>query len=558
MLLVAYAISLGFRYLPASARANGGSLSALALPPREDREPVRANWTHAVPVSPFRFTEIARQAGIDFVHVSGMTEAKHFPTAYGSGVAMFDYDNDGKLDLYFATMTFLPPGKVKCGPNRLYRNLGGNRFQDVTTDVRTGLCGLLPWNRRWRHRQRRRPGRLPLQLRFQRPLSQQRRRDIRGHQQDPPGSTGRAGPRAGRSSTTTTMATSTSTWPITAPGSSPTTIVTAMPQPSPLHEGPPPKMRVYCSPRSIQPARHFLYRNNGNQTFTDVTEAAGVGRTDGRGLGVVAADLNDDGRIDLYVANDMCPNFVFLNQGDGLFQTPRNLGCRLRPNGPTRAGMGVDAEDVNGDGLPDLFVTNFWNEAVGLFMNRGEGLFEDRTRTSGLSTTVCSGWAGVVPWRLRQRRLARLLRRQRPHRRQPRQLGTTPRMPNQPCLHRNLEGFTISSSRRATPDHTSIPFTSGGDSPTATSTTTATSTWSSTTRTVAPAVLRNDSPRRPITGSVSAWREFAPIATPSEPASRSKREGRTIVRQRKGGASLESAHDPRLLIGLGDAEVANE
>ena len=182
-----------------------------------------------MPVSPFRFTEIAQQAGIDFVHVSGMTEAKHFPTAYGSGVAMFDYDNDGKLDLYFATMTFLPPGKVKCGPNRLYRNLGGNRFQDVTSDVRTGLRGLLPWDRRRRHRQRRRPGRLPLQLRFERPLSQQRRWDLRGHQPvagiDRPGwSSG------GRSSTTTTTATSTSTWPITVPGSSPTTIVTAMPR----------------------------------------------------------------------------------------------------------------------------------------------------------------------------------------------------------------------------------------------------------------------------------------------------------------------------------------
>ena len=135
-----------------------------------------------MPVSPFRFTEIAQQAGIDFVHVSGMTEAKHFPTAYGSGVAMFDYDNDGKLDLYFATMTFLPLGNGQVGPNRLYRNLGGNRFQDATRTSGLGYAGLLPRNRRRRHRQRRRPGRLPLQLRLERPLSQQRRWDLRGHQ----------------------------------------------------------------------------------------------------------------------------------------------------------------------------------------------------------------------------------------------------------------------------------------------------------------------------------------------------------------------------------------
>ena len=117
VLLAMLAISTGFRYIPAPApESTVASLSAVTFPPPEDREAVRANWTHAVPVSAFRFTEIAQQAGIDFVHVSGMTEAKHFPTAYGSGVAMFDYDNDGKLDLYFATMTFLPLGKASAAP----------------------------------------------------------------------------------------------------------------------------------------------------------------------------------------------------------------------------------------------------------------------------------------------------------------------------------------------------------------------------------------------------------------------------------------------------------
>ena len=92
--------------------------------------------------SPFRFAEIAREAGIDFVHFSGMTEEKHFPTANGSGVAVFDYDNDGLLDIYFATATLLPLGTAEKGPNRLYKNLGNNRFQDVTEASGLGYRGF--------------------------------------------------------------------------------------------------------------------------------------------------------------------------------------------------------------------------------------------------------------------------------------------------------------------------------------------------------------------------------------------------------------------------------
>ena len=89
--------------------------------------------------SPFRFAEIAKEAGIDFVHFSGMTEEKHFPTANGSGVAVFDYNNDGLLDIYFATATLLPLGTAEKGPNRLYKNLGGNRFRGRDPSLRAGL-----------------------------------------------------------------------------------------------------------------------------------------------------------------------------------------------------------------------------------------------------------------------------------------------------------------------------------------------------------------------------------------------------------------------------------
>ena len=92
--------------------------------------------------SPFRFAEIARASGIDFVHFSGMTRDKYFPTANSSGVAVFDYDNDGWLDLYFATCTTLPLGSATQGPNRLYKNLGGNAFRDVTESSGLGFRGF--------------------------------------------------------------------------------------------------------------------------------------------------------------------------------------------------------------------------------------------------------------------------------------------------------------------------------------------------------------------------------------------------------------------------------
>ncbi|MFI5454442.1 MAG: CRTAC1 family protein [Isosphaerales bacterium] len=556
VLLVAYAIELGCRYHSASApRSSVASLSTTIFPPCEDLEPVPANWTHRVPVSPFQFTEIAQSAGIDFVQVSGMTEAKHFPTAYGSGVAMFDFDNDGKLDLYFATMTFLPVGKVKCGPNRLYRNLGGNRFQDATKTSGLGYAGFCH-------------GIVVGDI------------DNDGDQDvflcnygtnvlyvnngdgtfadisksagiDRPGwSAGGAFLDYDNDGDLDLYVANYGSW--------------KLPDDDRYCQGAPgffakkdsPKLRVYCSPKSISPARHVLYRNNGNRTFTDVTLAAGIGRTDGRGLGVVASDLNADGRIDLYVANDLCPNFVFLNQGDGTFQdVTESSGAGYGPNGQTRAGMGVDAEDVNGDGRADLFATNFWNEANALFINLGEGLFQDRTRTSGMfhDSVLWVGWGcaladfdndgwpdcfvanGHVDDNLEQ-------------------LGLDSPYAQPALLHRNLKGAGFLLATRKAGAY----FNSGhvgrgvaygdldddGDIDLVVNH-----------KDGAPAVLRND------TKTPHHWIRLRLEGTRSNRDAVGARVeveagGRTIFRQRKGGSSLASAHDPRLLIGLGEVDVA--
>ena len=124
-------------------------------------------------------------------------------------------------------------------------------------------------------------------------------------------------------------------------------------------------------------------------------------RDDGHGFGVVAADVNDDGLIDLFVANDMNPNFLFLNRGDGTFDDVSEIsGAAYNINGMAQSGMGVDAEDVDGDGLPELFVTNFANEYSTLYQNFGKGIFlRQHGRSSAWRPTRCRGSSGAAPWR---------------------------------------------------------------------------------------------------------------------------------------------------------------
>ena len=103
--------------------------------------------------SPFRFIDVRNESGVDFIHISGLTRQKHYPTAFGSGVAMFDYNGDGQLDLYFAACSFIPLGSGPQGTNRLYKNEGQGRFRDVTCESHLGILGFLSRDHRRRHRQ---------------------------------------------------------------------------------------------------------------------------------------------------------------------------------------------------------------------------------------------------------------------------------------------------------------------------------------------------------------------------------------------------------------------
>ncbi|WP_435021376.1 CRTAC1 family protein [Tundrisphaera sp. TA3] len=511
-----------------------------------------ANPTIPQEVSPFRFAEVAAASGIDFRHVSGMTEAKHFPTANGSGVAFLDYDGDGKLDLYFVTATTLPLGSSSGGTNRLYRNMGDGKFEDRTGPSGLGFSGfchgivvgdidndgdpdvfLCNYG----------PNALYLNRgdgTFE-DISHASKIDVPGW------SSGGAFFDYDGDGDLDLYVANYGIW--------------NLPEDDRFCGDREKNVRLYCSPREIRTTKHFLYRNNGDRTFTDVydqflVDASGnpiPGRDDGHGFAAVAADVDDDGRADLYVANDMNPNFLFLNKGGGKFEDATDSSnAAYDEKGHVQSGMGVDAEDIDGDGDPELFVTNFAHEYNTLYQNRGGGNFLDMTPFSGMGadsrpwvgwgTALADfdndGWPDcfVANGHVDDNRRA---------------LGQNVDYAEPPLLHRNANGkrFRL-ATRDVGPYFSGVhvargaafgDFDDDGDIDIAVSH-----------KDGPAALLRNDTPaqghwiRLELTGTKSNRDAIGATI-------RVEAGGRTIVRQRKHGSSVFSSHDPRMLIGVGDA-----
>jgi len=153
--------------------------------------------------------------------------------------------------------------------------------------------------------------------------------------------------------------------------------------------------RFYCIPRVFKPTASFLYHNNGDGTFTDVTGGTDIQRAKGKALGVVATDINGDGLMDLFVANDTVQNFLFANRGKGKWdEIALAAEVGFSANGQPRSGMGVDSADFNGDGKQDLFVANVDQEMFSLYRNDGNEFFSDVAAGNGIaqSTRLLSGW----------------------------------------------------------------------------------------------------------------------------------------------------------------------
>jgi hypothetical protein len=153
--------------------------------------------------------------------------------------------------------------------------------------------------------------------------------------------------------------------------------------------------RYYCIPRVYQPAKSWLFHNNGNGSFTDVTQDSGVGKVLGKAWGVVATDVNNDGWMDLFVANDTVANFLFLNKHNGKFEEiGLGSGVAYSQDGRERSGMGVDSADFDQDGWQDLFVTNVDQEMYSIYRNNHDLTFDDVAGSTGLGrlTRLMSGW----------------------------------------------------------------------------------------------------------------------------------------------------------------------
>ena len=153
--------------------------------------------------------------------------------------------------------------------------------------------------------------------------------------------------------------------------------------------------RFYCIPRVYAPAASWLFHNNGDGTFTDVSAESGIAKALGKAWGVVATDVNNDGWMDLFVANDTVANFLFVNKHNGKFDDDAlEAGVAYSQNGRERSGMGVDSADYDQDGWQDLFVTNVDQEMYSIYRNNHDLTFEDKAGSMGLGrlTRLMSGW----------------------------------------------------------------------------------------------------------------------------------------------------------------------
>lgn len=360
---------------PALVAAAVDRLAALAGPPAEP--------TAAAGAGVFAFRDDAEAVGLAFTFDSGRSPQFQLPETMSGGAGLIDYDGDGWLDVYaIQGGPVVPPEDARNG-DRLFRNRGDGTFEDVTR-----ASGLADMPGGYGHGVAvgdfDNDGHPDLFITRLGAYALYRNRGD-GTFEDATERMGLAGAKG---------------WPTSAAWAdldgdgdldlyvchyldwdprNPTICANNLKTSS----------TAYCDPRLFPAQRDRLYRNDGSQ-FIDMTDEAGIVDRDGRGLGVLAADLNDDGRVDLFVANDTTADYLFENRGGMRFEeNALAAGLACNSTGGYQAGMGVAAGDLDGDGRIDLAVTNFYNESATFFRNLDRGLFADETRDVGLAVPTC-------------------------------------------------------------------------------------------------------------------------------------------------------------------------
>jgi hypothetical protein len=321
------------------------------------------------------FVDVTDRTGLNFVHETGATGGLHLPEIVGAGAALFDFDGDGDLDVYLTSGNFdLRPGSSTARPvNRLYRQETDGTLTDATAASGLGdpgygigvAVGDVDND-----------GDPDVYLtNFGRDKLYLNRGD--GSFED---ATAVAGIDVDGFSCSAVFC------DYDLDGFLDLYVTQYVRYDAGQYCRNSSGQRDYCSPKAFNPAPDVLLRNEGDGTFTDVSREAGLHGTAGAGLGVVCEDFDDDGRPDIYAANDQYPNHLWINRGDGTF-TERALlrGAAYNLEGRAEAGMGVVAADLDGDRDLDLFMTHLGGQTNTLYGNLGGGMFQDNTGAAGLA-----------------------------------------------------------------------------------------------------------------------------------------------------------------------------
>jgi hypothetical protein len=349
--------------------------------------------------TPGNFVDITAACGVRFRHVASHTSKKYLPETMGSGVALFDYDNDGRLDIFLVNGAPIadptPKGTIpqKAGPrywNRLFHQKSDGTFEDVTE--RAGLQGAGYGM------------------------------GVAAGDYDNDGYedlyvTAYGGNQLFHNNGDGTFSDVTRQAGVGGSGWSTSAAWVDLDNDGLLDlvvlryldwdfgdiwcgehkEG----LRAYCHPDTFKAIAPLVYHNDGNGRFTEISRQAGLALP-GKGLGIAIADYDRDGRIDLFVANDSMPEFLYHNKGGGTFEETGLMSqVAVDEDGRTYAGMGVAFDDFNNDGLPDLVVDDLANQMYAIYQNAGDGTFNYTTKTSGMGrmSMLHSGWGlGLIDY----------------------------------------------------------------------------------------------------------------------------------------------------------------